>query len=104
MRLWTVHPKYLDARGLVTLWREALLAQGVLRRGGRGYARHPQLIRFRRCPRPACAVAEYLRRIHTKSEKRGYRFDATGIGLRIDRRSIGVTRGHLLYEWRHLLG
>ena len=27
MRLWTLHPKYLDAKGLVALWREALLAQ-----------------------------------------------------------------------------
>ena len=27
MRLWTLHPKYLDAAGLVALWREALLAQ-----------------------------------------------------------------------------
>jgi hypothetical protein len=79
MRLWAVHPKYLDALGLVALWREALLAQAVLRRRGRGYARHPQLIRFRRCPRPACAVAEYLRDIHTESEKRGYRFDAARI-------------------------
>jgi len=25
MRLWTLHPKYLDARGLVALWREGLL-------------------------------------------------------------------------------
>jgi len=104
MRLWTVHPKYLDAPGLVALWREALLAQAVLRRRGRGYARHPQLIRFRRCPRPACAVAEYLRDIHIESEKRGYRFDAARIGRRFDRRFIGVTRGQLLYEWRHLLG
>ncbi|HEU5178767.1 MAG TPA: pyrimidine dimer DNA glycosylase/endonuclease V, partial [Burkholderiales bacterium] len=31
MRLWSLHPKYLDARGLVALWREALLAQAVLR-------------------------------------------------------------------------
>lgn len=30
MRLWSVHPKYLDARGLVVLWREALRAQAVL--------------------------------------------------------------------------
>jgi hypothetical protein len=29
MRLWSVHPKYLDARGLVALWREALLAQAL---------------------------------------------------------------------------
>ncbi len=31
MRLWTLHPKYLDPRGLVALWREALFAQAVLR-------------------------------------------------------------------------
>jgi len=24
MKLWPLHPKYLDARGLVALWREAL--------------------------------------------------------------------------------
>ena len=27
MRIWSLHPEYLDARGLVALWREALLAQ-----------------------------------------------------------------------------
>ena len=27
MRLWTLHPRYLDARGLVAVWREALLAR-----------------------------------------------------------------------------
>jgi hypothetical protein len=31
MRLWTLHPKYLDAVGLVALWRGALLAMAVLR-------------------------------------------------------------------------
>jgi len=35
MRLWTLHPKYLDGSGLVSLWREALLAREVLR-GERG--------------------------------------------------------------------
>jgi hypothetical protein len=43
MRLWSVHPKYLDARGLVALWREGLLAQAVLRGRTSGYVRHPQL-------------------------------------------------------------
>jgi Pyrimidine dimer DNA glycosylase len=47
MRLWTVHPKYLDAKGLVALWREGLLAQKVLRGATKGYKHHPQLIRFR---------------------------------------------------------
>lgn len=40
MRLWTLHPKYLDAAGLVALWREALLAQKVLRGETKGY-KHP---------------------------------------------------------------
>jgi len=61
MRFWTVHPKYLDALGLVALWREQLLALAVLRRRGRGYARHPQLIRFRRCPQPAVAGVAIVR-------------------------------------------
>jgi hypothetical protein len=41
MRLWSLHPKYLDPRGLVALWREALLAQKVLQGGTRGYRSHP---------------------------------------------------------------
>ncbi len=47
MRLWSLHPQYLDAQGLVALWREALLAQAVLRGKTRGYQHHPQLQRFR---------------------------------------------------------
>jgi hypothetical protein len=27
MRLWSIHPKYLDSKGLVACWREGLLAQ-----------------------------------------------------------------------------
>ena len=30
MRLWTLHPQYLDAQGLTALWRESLLARKVL--------------------------------------------------------------------------
>ena len=31
MRLWSLNPKYLDTQGLLAVWREALLAQQVLR-------------------------------------------------------------------------
>lgn len=27
MRLWTLHPKYLDVRGLVALWRKRSCAE-----------------------------------------------------------------------------
>ena len=61
MRLWTLHPKYLDARGLVALWREALLAQKVLRGETRGYKHHPQLVRFAETENPPAALATYLK-------------------------------------------
>jgi len=32
-----MHPKYLDRSGLITLWREALLAQKVLEGKTKGY-------------------------------------------------------------------
>ncbi len=31
MRLWSLHPRYLDPQGLMALWRETLLAKAVRR-------------------------------------------------------------------------
>lgn len=61
MRLWTVHPRYLGAKGLVAAWREALLAQKVLAGRTRGYRAHPQLRRFQAHPWPPGAIAAFLR-------------------------------------------
>ena len=102
MRLWTLHAKYLDSRGLVAVWREALLAQAVLRGATRGYRHHPQLARFRGRRSPLAAIAEYLRDVHAESIVRGYEFDGRKIGRGRDRGSIPVTRGQLEYEWEHL--
>src|SRR6185503_16772001 len=79
VRLWSLHPEYLDARGLVALWREGLLAQAVLRGRTKGYLHHPQLERFRSRPSPTGAIAEYLRAVHEESVRRGYRFEARKI-------------------------
>jgi pyrimidine dimer DNA glycosylase len=102
MRLWTLHPRYLDARGLVALWREALLAQKVLQGRTRGYRHHPQLARFQAQPNPAAALASYLRAVHEEAVRRGYQFDGRKIGARRSRGKIVETDGQLLYEWRHL--
>jgi hypothetical protein len=104
MRLWTLHPEYLDARGLVALWREGLLAQAVLRGRTKGYVHHPQLERFRSRPSPTGAIAEYLRVVHAESVRRGYRFEARRIGRARSSGSIAVTRGQLEHEWEHLMG
>jgi hypothetical protein len=46
MRLWSLHPQYLDRQGLLACWREALGAQAVLAGRVAGYSHHPQLERF----------------------------------------------------------
>jgi hypothetical protein len=102
MRLWTIHPQHLDAKGLVALWREALLAQKVLRGRTRGYRHHLQLRRFKAARSPAAALASYLAVVHQESVRRGYRFDAGKIGRGRFRGSIRETKGQLLYEWQHL--
>ena len=80
MRLWSVHPRYLDARGLVALWREALLAKAVLGGRTKGYRQHPQLTRFRAHPAPRLAINAYLQAIHEEATARGYHFDRRKIG------------------------
>ncbi len=102
MRIWTLHPKYLDARGLVALWREALLAQKVLRGATRGYRHHPQLTRFRAQPEPLAAIATYLEAVAAEADRRGYRFDADKIGAGRVTEPIAETDGQLCYEWHHL--
>jgi hypothetical protein len=102
MRLWTIHPRHLDAKGLVALWREALLAQKVLQGRTRGYRHHPQLRRFQATRNPVAAMGRYLAVVHEESVRRGYRFDAGKIGEKRFRGRITETRGQLLYEWRHL--
>jgi len=102
VRLWTVHPRYLDARGLVAVWREALLARAVLRGRTRGYRHHPQLARFRGRPNPVACLNAYLRVIYDESVRRGYRFDASKLGRVLTQRRIPETSGQLAYEWAHL--
>ncbi|MDQ0352144.1 hypothetical protein J2R98_001978 [Alkalibacillus filiformis] len=103
MRLWSVHPKYLDAKGLVALWRETLLAQKVLLGETKGYRNHPQLIRFRDQAKPINAVGHYLSGVHEEATFRGYRFDRTKIISRQEVSEIPLTTGQLAYEWEHLL-
>jgi hypothetical protein len=104
MRLWTVHPRYLDPKGLVALWREALLGQKVLQGLTRGYTSHPQLSRFRSHPEPLAVIARYLEAVCDEADARGYRFDRRKINQVPPRLEIEETQGQLAFEWQHLLG
>ncbi|GAA0452123.1 pyrimidine dimer DNA glycosylase/endonuclease V [Alkalibacillus silvisoli] len=103
MRLWSVHPKYLDSKGLVALWRETLLAQKVLLGETKGYRNHPQRIRFREHGQPVAAIGSYLNGIYEEASMRGYRFDATKIHSFKEVSAITLNTGQLAYEWEHLL-
>ena len=102
MRLWSLHPKYLDAKGLVALWREALLAKKVLENKTKGYRNHPQLIRFRNSRDPLNNINHYLSVIFAEASSRNYNFDRTKIDWSFRRRKIPVTVGQLDYESEHL--
>ena len=103
MRLWTVHPKYLDRVGLVALWREALLARAVLRGETRGYRHHPQLIRFRSHPQPVSALNRYLEAVYAEARRRGYRFDQSKLARVRPGPPIAESSGQLAFEWAHLI-
>jgi hypothetical protein len=102
MRLWTLHPRYLDPKGLVAAWREALLAQKVLAGKTRGYRNHPQLTRFRSQKDPMGAISTFLAGLEAEAERRGYHFDAAKIAKRRVSVRIPETTGQLSFEWRHL--
>jgi len=93
MRLWSLHPKYLDAKGLVALWREGLLAQAVLAGFTRGYRNHPQLHRFREHPDSAAAIAAYLRHVADEARERGYNFDRSKLPSKIKTVRLTVSDG-----------
>lgn len=102
MRLWSIHPGYLDAKGLVALWREGLLAQAVLAGKTKGYQNHPQLIRFR-VNDPLAAIGSYLNIVQLEAVRRGYNFDRAKIICKSpSRRKISVTDAQVEYEFLHL--
>jgi hypothetical protein len=103
MRLWSLHPKYLDSQGLIALWRESLLAKKVLEGKTKGYKNHPQLDRFKHTSQPLYYISNYLSEIYSEAVKRGYKFDMTKIGCVTGFQKIKITCGQLAYEKNHLL-
>lgn len=109
MRLWSLHPRYLDPAGLTACWREALLAQKVLSGATRGYRRHPQLERFRAGSAlaagdttgwPGDLIVAYLHALADEADHRGYCFDRDRIvGVRLPLGPVEVTDGQVAHEW-----
>jgi len=103
MRIWSLHPRYLDVKGLSALWREALLARTVLENRTKGYRNHPQLLRFKATINPLDAINYYLIVIYDEAIKRGYHFDRKKIGRFKNDCKIPVTKGQVRFEFDHLM-
>jgi hypothetical protein len=103
MRIWSIHPKYLDSKGLVALWRETLLAKNVLLGITEGYKNHPQLLRFKETKDPISSINTYLYYIYLESLKRGYSFNKSKFCNHNEKIKMKVTDKQLNYEFEHLL-
>jgi hypothetical protein len=102
MRLWSLHPTYLDRQGLLACWREGLLARKVLLGQTKGYCNHPQLQRFKAQPDSLSVMDAYLLGIYAESLRRGYSFNRIKIGVGVVDQKLTVTEGQLKYELEHL--
>jgi hypothetical protein len=102
MRLWSLHPSYLDTLGLVACWREGLLARKVLQGETKGYRFHPQILRFKIQADPIASLDQYLTTILYEATQRGFAFNARKITIINPYLQIPVTDGQLRYELDHL--
>lgn len=102
MRLWSLHPSYLDTKGLVAVWREALLARAVLANQTKGYKRHSQLLRFQCLNQPLVYINHYLDSIYKEACNRGYKFDAQKLEKGDPVSPLTVTTKQLQFEANHL--
>lgn len=102
MRLWSIHPSYLDPVGLIACWREAKLALAVLENRTKGYKNHSQLVRFKSTDDPVLFLKMYLKGLYDESIVRGYKFDKTCIAKSCEQK-MQVTESQILYEYRHLM-
>lgn len=102
MRLWSLHPQYLDSAGLNASWREGLLAKNVLLGNTKGYTNHPQLIRFKNSPDPNLYIDAFLTEIYKEAARRNFSYSKDKIRLIENISPITVTKGQLVYELEHL--
>lgn len=102
MRLWSLHPRYLDRAGLTAVWREGLLAKKVLEGNTKGYRNHPQLQRFKDAEDSLMAINAYLHAVCDEAVSRGYNFDRTKLAPQSECAPISVTSKQVAYEWEHL--
>jgi hypothetical protein len=102
MRIWSIHPKYLDSKGLIAVWRETLQAKKVLQNKTKGYKNHPQLNRFKESKHSLNCINQYLAEVFEEALRRNYSFDKKKFKKNFTASRLPVTYGQLDFEIKHL--
>lgn len=104
MRLWTIHPEYLDNKQLSTLWRDTLLAKNVLSGLTKHHKSDSQLNRFQNHPIPRKAINFYLSIIWEESQNRNMPFDESKFSKTSlkEKEFIEVNTGQVSFEFKRL--
>ncbi len=103
MRIWSIHPIYLDSKGLVALWRETLLAKKVLEGKTAGYKNHPQLVRFKNSSNPIDSINQYLSNVYDEAVNRNFHFDKKKFSKPKIPFILSVNDAQIKFEFAHLL-
>lgn len=75
MRVWTIHPKYLNRKELSACWHDGLRALKVLSEPEKYQRFYEGLSVFRVQSEPVYALAKYLQAIGKEGVKRGLQMD-----------------------------
>jgi hypothetical protein len=103
MRIWSLHPKYLDSKGAVAMWREGLLARKVLLGQTKGYTNHPQLNRFKSSSKPIALLDNILFELADYfNNTYNFKFDMNKIECNEIVDPLTVSICQLNYEFWHL--
>lgn len=106
MRIWSIHPKYLDTKRLTAQWREALLCKNVIEGKTKGYVNHPQFIRIKNHNKPIEFINAYLLTIWEEANKRLFKYDKSKIDMDkaiLFKNKMEVSDKQLEYEYYHMM-
>lgn len=103
MKLWSIHPKYLDKDTLFSCWEEALKVKTIIE--NRSRESNLQVSKFKQCDNPLAQINTYLYYLLQEALKRGYKLDSSKIsfGLTIFSKKIVIPRIQADFEFNILL-
>jgi hypothetical protein len=99
MRIWSIHPKYLDSKELLNLWNETIQAKNEFLTKFSGHFSNKQLERFLDLKNPLEAINSYMSSIYREAVKRDFSVDDSFMDWDFDDSiQIPVTAGQISHE------